>query len=277
MRRQPKGYPDTTSKEGAPVTAEHNERAFEPGLEGRVAVVTGAASGIGLATALRFLACGASVVGVDLAFDEADLPLREGERVALVAADVTNDADVERAIGVVRERYGGLDVLANVAGVLGANPTVAEVDADALARTFAVNVAGPTLMLKHAVSLLRERRGVVVNVTSMLAQRPSASAAYYAASKAALQQLSRCWALELGPDGIRVNTVAPGPTDTPVLKRAGLSEERIAQVRRAAADRTPLGRRAQPEDIARWIVRLADPDSFATGQSIIVDGGHGLT
>jgi NAD(P)-dependent dehydrogenase (short-subunit alcohol dehydrogenase family) len=256
----------------------HDEGSSEPRLEGRVAIVTGAASGIGLATALRFRALGASVVAVDLTpAEQADLPLQAGEHVALVAADVTRQPDAERAVGVALERFGRVDTLANVAGILGANPPVAEADADAVLQTFAVNVLGPTLMLKHAVAALRARRGAVVNVTSMLAERPSATAAYYAASKAALEQLSRCWALELGADGIRVNTVAPGPTDTPVLSRAGLSEERIAEVRQRTAERIPFGRRAEPEDIARWIVRFADPDSYATGQSITVDGGLGLT
>jgi NAD(P)-dependent dehydrogenase (short-subunit alcohol dehydrogenase family) len=247
-------------------------------LTGQVALVTGAASGIGLETARRFVALGAAVLAIDASGDElVQTKLADEGSAGYHEADVTDEAAVRRAIDAAQERWGRIDVLANVAGIFGAGGAVADVQAESVMRVYEVNVLGPVLMLKHSVGALRETRGSVINVTSSAADRPPRKSPYYGASKAALTLLTRSWALELGADGIRVNAVAPGPTDTPVLARAGMSKEEIEAVRRQATERTPFGRRAQPEDIALWIVRFADPDSFATGQVLTVDGGLSLT
>ena len=246
-------------------------------FDGHVALVTGAASGIGEATVSRYLDRGARVVALDIEPEALRRAWPRSDDLEPVRADVTSDADVAQAVAQAEERWGRLDIVANVAGIFGASAALDDVRADAIAQVMAVNAIGPTLVMKHALPHLKRGRGSVVNVTSMVADRPSRNSPYYAGSKAALTQMTRCWALELAEHGIRVNAVAPGPTDTPVLERAGLTAQQIAKIRSETAGRVPLGRRCTPDDLARWIVRLSDPDSFVTGQSITVDGGLSLT
>src|SRR5690606_22390790 len=135
---------------------------------------------------------------------------------------------------------------------------------------------GPTLLARAALPHLKRTRGSISNVSSTFGHRPSPGAAHYGASKAALEHLTRPWALELAADGVRVNAVAPGPTETPMLERSGLTPEQVAAIKEAEAQRIPLGRRGEPEEVARWIVLLASPESaWVTGQVVGVDGGGG--
>nr|WP_255553176.1 SDR family oxidoreductase [Ktedonobacter sp. SOSP1-52] len=121
---------------------------------------------------------------------------------------------------------------------------------------------------------MTESKGAIVNISSTYGHRPTAQGTYYAASKAALEQLTRCWALELASRGIRVNAVAPGPTETPILQQAGLSASTIETIEQDESTSIPLGRRGTPEEVASWIVSLADPvATWLTGQVITVDGG----
>ena len=142
-----------------------------------------------------------------------------------------------------------------------------------------MNVVGPSLLAAAALPYLAASKGAIVNVSSTYGHRPIAGLSHYAASKAALEQLTRCWALELAPQGIRVNGVAAGPTESGALTgMMGLSTEQADAIKVAERERIPLKRRGEPGDVARWIVAMADPAAdWVTGQILAVDGGLGLT
>lgn len=144
---------------------------------------------------------------------------------------------------------------------------------------FAVNVIGPSLLATAALPHLTAARGAIVNVSSTFGHKAAAGLSHYAASKAALEHMMRCWALELAPAGVRVNAVAAGPTETEFLaERMQLSPEQVAHVKKEEAGRIPMGRRGVPEDVAPWIVALAAPDAaWVTAQVITVDGGLDAT
>jgi NAD(P)-dependent dehydrogenase (short-subunit alcohol dehydrogenase family) len=140
-------------------------------------------------------------------------------------------------------------------------------------------VLGPSLLAAAALPSLMAAKGSIINISSTYGHKPAIGLSHYAASKAALEHLTRCWALELAPHGVRVNAVAPGPTESGALTgMMGLSPEQAGAIRQQESEQIPLRRRGAPEDVARWIVQLADPASeWMTGQIIAVDGGLGLT
>jgi len=242
----------------------------------RVAIVTGGGSGIGRATAVRFAALGARVLVVGRRVEPLEETARLGDGIVALAADVGQDAGAPAVIGRALELWGRVDILVNNAGAFAAAP-LQDTTADLVATLFTTNVMGPTWLAQAALPHLAATRGAIVNVSSTYGHKATAGAAHYAASKAALEQLTRCWALELAPRGVRVNAVAPGPTDTPILARAGLPAEAIAAIKRTETARIPLGRRGTPEDVAVWIVALADPTAWVTGQIVAIDGGLSTT
>lgn len=247
-------------------------------LTGRVVIVTGGSSGIGRAAALGCATRGAKVLVTARRRAQLDEAVADHPNIEGFVADVARPEDAARTIAMAVERWGRLDVLVNNAGA-GAILPLADVSATVITGIFAVNVVGPSLLTAAALPYLEAEKGAVINVSSTFGQKPGAGLSHYAASKAALEHLTRCWALELAPRGIRVNAVAAGPTESGALTgMMGLSSEQAAAIEDQERQQIPLGRRGQPEDVAWWIIRLAEPGSgWITGQVIGVDGGLALT
>lgn len=245
---------------------------------GKVVVVTGASSGIGRAAALGFSREGASVVLVSR--DQAALAVVAAQAsgpTAVVAADVTVDDTPARVIGEAVARFGGLDVLVNAAGIIGTASTDQTPD-DLFDRMMAINVRAPFRMMREAFPQLRQRRGNIVNVSSVNGLRAFAGVAVYCSSKAALDHLTRCAALDWAPHGVRVNCVNPGVTITNLHRRGGMDDTRYAAFLERAKETHPLGRPGQADEIADAVLFVAsDKAGWMTGDTIAVDGGRHLT
>ncbi|GAA4491316.1 SDR family oxidoreductase [Rhodococcus olei] len=239
-------------------------------FDGKLALVTGAGSGLGEAIAIKFVAEGARVIAVDLTSPDS-LVDRFGESVIPWQADVSDADNVRELEEWVRNTYGGLDVLANNAGIGGIQRILHEYPIDEFDRVVEVNVRGSFLMLQAAVRLmLGSGGGAVVNTASIASFRGTPHSSAYATSKGALVMLTRAAALDYARHGIRVNAVAPGVTRTPILDTR--STETIAKL----ADLIPQGRVGEPADVANVVAFLADDNETAhvTGQVWVVDGGR---
>jgi NAD(P)-dependent dehydrogenase (short-subunit alcohol dehydrogenase family) len=247
-------------------------------LQDKVVIVTGGSSGIGRAAALEFAQRGAKVLITGRR--AAALDATSGGRANIVGlvADAADPDDAVRTVAKALGTWGRLDALVNNAGA-GAILPLAEGSAERIAAIFAVNVLGPSQLATAALPHLEMTKGAIVNVSSTFGSKPAAGLSHYAASKAALEHLTRCWALELAPNGIRVNAVAAGPTESGALTgMMGLSPAQAEAIKEQERGQIPLKRRGTPEEVARWIVALADPASdWITGQVIAIDGGLGLT
>ena len=237
-------------------------------LKEKVALVTGAGQGMGRAIARRFAAEGAHVVALDLNLEAAQATLDglPGKHLAR-ALNVADSAAVNATVEEISAQYGRVDVLVNNAGT-GGMDTFTEMSDDAWARVMGVNLNGAFFCARAAVrSMLKQGGGVVINVGSTAAVSGDGPA-HYVTSKAAIMGLTRVMAKELAKSSIRVNTLVPGPTNTPMMQ--GIPQEWAD----AIIAGVPMGRMAEPDDIAKVAVFLASDDSgFVTGQSVAVNGG----
>jgi NAD(P)-dependent dehydrogenase (short-subunit alcohol dehydrogenase family) len=247
-------------------------------LRGKVALITGAASGIGRATALLFAHEGAAVSAVDL--DEAGGQavaqniVDDGGRAIFLRCDVSQAVDCRRAVGQTVEKLGGLDILFNNAGVI-RRATVLDTTEAEWDRVMAVNVKSVFLLSRYAIPVMAQAGGgAIINAGSGWGLVGGHRAVSYCASKGAVVNLTRAMALDHGGQKVRVNCVCPGDTDTAMLRdearQLGQSDEQFLA---GAADR-PLGRIGRPEDVAQAVLYLAsDASSFVTGATLVVDGG----
>ncbi|MDT4969127.1 MAG: hypothetical protein QOJ64_3864 [Acidobacteriota bacterium] len=250
-------------------------------LKSKVAIVTGATSGIGRATAVRFAKAGASVAIVgrnakslkDLASEIQELG---GEALPL-RADITGQGKAPRIVAQAIRKFGGLDVLVNAAGHIASgdieNTKLAVWDA-----MMEVNLRSVFNLMQAAVPSLAERRGNIVNVSSVTGLRAFPGVLAYCVSKAAVDQLTRCASLELAPRGVRVNAVNPGVVVTEIHKRGGMSEKAYEAFLLHSQTTHPLGRVGMPDEVAELILYLAsDRASWITGVTYSIDGGRSQT
>ena len=243
-----------------------------PSSSQKVALVTGAARGIGLATAKRFLAEGWRVALLDIDGDtlrSAVASIGDSDHTLVLECDVSDAREVAAAIDKLAKRFGRLDALINNAGVA-VFASVLETSDEDWSRILAVNLSGPFLCTKAAVPLMREHAGgAIVNITSISAVRASTLRSAYGTSKAGLAHLTKQLAVELASLGIRVNTVAPGPVDTAMARAV-----HTAEIRTDYHDAIPLNRYGLEDELAEAILFLSsERSSYITGQVLAVDGG----
>ena len=254
-----------------------NERQFT----GKVAFVTGATSGIGQACAMAFANEGANVVCVGRrteALKDIEQKIRELSAEPLaIKADLSSEQEAQRAVEESVRVFGGIDILVNSAGHI-SNGTIENTSLEAWDDMMNVNVRAPFQLMQKALPRLIERRGNIVNVSSVTGLRAFPGVLAYCVSKAALDQLTRCAALELAAKGVRVNAVNPGVVVTQIHKRGGMSEEAYAAFLEHSKQTHPLGRTGRPEEIAALVVFLASEQaSWITGATYSIDGGRAQT
>jgi NAD(P)-dependent dehydrogenase (short-subunit alcohol dehydrogenase family) len=247
-------------------------------LNGKIAIVTGAAGGIGAATAALFVRHGARVLLADQNGDQVTATTKdidpEGDQTIPLAVDVQHESAVENMIRQALDRWGRLDILVNNAGVASGMDVLSATDAE-FDRVLAVNVKGPLLCCKHALpAMLNAGGGAIVNVASISATCGIPGQAIYAPSKAAVAQLTRQLAIEFADRNIRVNAVSPGTIETPMIDALLRDPARRPKLDWLRA-RHPIGRFGRADEVAAAILFLASDDaSFITGANLPVDGGY---
>jgi NAD(P)-dependent dehydrogenase (short-subunit alcohol dehydrogenase family) len=242
-------------------------------LEGKVAVVTGGNSGIGLATAKRFIAEGAYVFITGRRQEQLDAAVKDiGNNVSGVQGDVANLADLDRLYAAVKAKKGRVDILFANAGIAEIVP-LEKVTEEHFDRTFNTNVKGLLFTVQKALPLLADGGSIILNA-SIVASTGNPALSVYSATKAAVRSFARTWILDLKERKIRVNAISPGPIETPGLNGLAQTEGVGEQLKASLVASVPLGRLGAPDEIARAAVFLASDDSsFVTGTELFVDGG----
>jgi NAD(P)-dependent dehydrogenase (short-subunit alcohol dehydrogenase family) len=250
-------------------------------MEGKVAIVTGASSGIGRATAREFARNDTKVIAVGR--NEADLSaLRDESRdfpgtIRTHIADVTEMSQLDRLISETVDHFGQIDVLVNAAGIL-KQGNIENTTLDEWDKMMSINVRSVFYLMQSCISYLERTKGNIVNVSSVTGLRSFPNVLAYCVSKSAVDQLTRCSALELAPKGIRVNAVNPGVVVTNIHKRGGMSDGDYEKFLLNAKNTHPLGRPGEPDEVAELIYFLAsDKAKWVTGVTYSIDGGRALT
>jgi len=244
-------------------------------------IVTGASSGIGRATAMRFGRAGASVLAVGrnaTALDEvATAVQREGGQCSTLTADVTQSTAAAQIVDTALQRLGGLTTLVNAAGIIGSGTieTTTDEQWDAM---MDINARAPFRLMRAAMPALIQAKGSVVNVSSVTGLRSFPGVLAYCVSKSAIDQLTRCAALEVATKGVRINAVNPGVVISNLHRRGGMDEEKYAAFLEHSKATHPIGRPGEANEIADLIFFLASPNAgWITGETISIDGGRHLT
>jgi NAD(P)-dependent dehydrogenase (short-subunit alcohol dehydrogenase family) len=242
--------------------------------ESKVALVTGGSTGIGRAIAKRLADEGARVFITGRSQATLDEAANQHERITPIVADVVKSEDVARALEAVRKEADKLDLLVNNASIAEFAP-ILELDQEHVRRQFEVNVFGLIETTRLAAPELLKTRGSVVSVSSAFSVRPGPGASAYSATKGAVDALTASWAKELGGEGVRFNAVAPGPVETPIFGKTGMSDEQVSTFKQQIASQLPLGRLGLPEEIASLVAFLGSDDaSYVTGSVYTIDGGY---
>jgi NAD(P)-dependent dehydrogenase (short-subunit alcohol dehydrogenase family) len=250
-------------------------------MNDKVAIITGASSGIGRAAALLFADDGARVVAVGRNEKELSL-LRDEARdrsgsIKVCLADILENSQVDRLINETVENYGQIDVLVNAAGII-KNGSIETTALDDWDKMMNINVRSVFYMMQRCVEHLAKTKGNIVNVSSVTGQRAFPNVLAYCVSKAAIDQLTRCTALELAPQSVRVNAVNPGVVVTNLHKRGGMAEADYETFLENSKKTHPLGRVGTPEEVAELILFLAsEKASWITGATYEIDGGRAQT
>jgi len=244
-------------------------------LDGKVAVVTGGNSGIGLATAQLFHQEGAKVAISGRDQKTLDAAVKAiGSNVLAVRADVSKLADLDKFYKAVGDKFGKIDIIFANAGIAKFAPFADSTEA-LFDETFDINVKGVFFTIQKALPLLNDGASIIIN-SSVVNETGLAAASVYAATKAAVRSFARTLTTELVDRGIRVNVVSPGPITTPIFGRTGLPQDAIDQLAREATTKVPMKRFGKPEEVADTVLFLASPSSsYITGVDINVDGGMG--
>jgi NAD(P)-dependent dehydrogenase (short-subunit alcohol dehydrogenase family) len=250
-------------------------------LEGKVAVITGGVSGIGLGTVELFIAEGARVVAADIQDEKGRmLAQRFGDKLRYIRCDVTVEGDIAGAVGLAASEFGGLDILFNNAGISDGMRAIAEIEAEKWSWIFDVLVRGPALGMKYAAPLMVERGGgAIINTASIAGLQAGWGPIAYSSAKAAVIHMSKVAAAQLSPQKIRVNAICPGLIATSIFGASlGLprevADQMAARVAEHGASVQPIPKAGAPDDIAQAALYLAsDAAQFVTGTHLVVDGG----
>jgi Dehydrogenases with different specificities (related to short-chain alcohol dehydrogenases) len=244
-------------------------------LEKKTALVTGGGTGIGRAIADRFAGEGADVLIIGPHGEQLRDAAGQNSRISYLVADITQADDISRILSDIRQRFGKLDILVNNAGIAPVTP-LSDVDMNEFDSVYGVNVRGLVDLTRQVLPLLKEVRGNVINISTSMVDCPMANMSIYASSKAAVNTLTRVWARELAPEGVRINSIGVGPIETPIYAKTDLSAEAAQQHFETVRQLIPMGRFGKAEEVASVVTFLAsDEASFVTGSDYAVDGGFG--
>ena len=242
-------------------------------LEGKVAVITGGNSGIGLATAQRFVEEGADVFITGRRQSELDAAVKQiGKNVTGVQGDVSNLADLDRLYDTVKQQKGRIDVLFANAGIIELAP-LGSITESHFDKIFNINVKGLLFTVQKALPLFQDG-GSIILTAAINSSKGFGTSTVYSATKAAIRSFARTWTVDLKHRKIRVNAISPGPIDTPIFNSAVQTEEEIEQIKASLVASVPMGRVGSPDEVAKAVSFLASDDSgFITGIELTVDGG----
>ena len=247
---------------------------IENKLEGKIAVITGGNSGIGLATAKRFVSEGAYVFITGRRQKELDVALSEiGKNVVGIQGDVSNLEDLDRLYNTVKDRKGHLDILFANAGIAQFAP-LGDISEEHYDNIFRINVKGVLFTVQKALPLFHDGGGSIILNASIGSSKGVQESSVYSATKAAVRSFARTWTVDLRHRKIRVNAISPGPIDTPIFSNLLQNEEQSEQFKKNIVNTVPMGRMGSPDEVAKAVSFLASDDSsYITGIELFVDGG----